>query len=54
LYSIDSKMSVLRMIDRLDANNKVGIVIIKVSGDHKLDDQILAAIMDRYTKVYWI
>ena len=52
--NIDSKMSVLRMIDTLNANSNVGIVWFRVASYHQLNDEILGIMMSRYSNVYWI
>jgi len=54
MRSIDSKMDVLRMIDILDANSKVGEVSIGLRSDIKWNSEILRMIIDRYTNVYTI
>ena len=47
-------MSVLRMIDTLDANRNVGIVGITLHSNNKLNDEILTTMMNKYTNVYVI
>ena len=54
LQSIDSKMNVLRMIDRLNANSKVGIVRIRLDSDYKWNSEILTLIANKYTNIYAI
>ena len=54
LYSISSKMSVLRMIDALDANSKVGMVQIGLNSNNEWNSEIVRLIINRYTNVHSI
>jgi len=54
LHSIDDKMNVLRMIDRVNANSKVGIVRIRLDSDYKWNSEILTLIANKYTNIYAI
>ena len=52
--SIDNKMSVLAMINTLNANKNVGIVWIGLNSRMKWNNEILRMIIDRFTNVYCI
>ena len=47
-------MGVLRMIEALNANSKVGKVFIRLSSNNRWNDEIVKLIIDRYTSVYLI
>ena len=52
--SIDNKMSVLAMINTLNANKNVGIVDIELSSSMKWNNEILRMMINRFTNVYSI
>ena len=54
MYSIDNKMSVLAMINTLNANKNVGRVDIRLDSNHKWNNEILRMMIDRFTNVYHI
>ena len=54
MFSIDDKMSVLGMINTLNANKNVGIVSIGLDISMKWNNQILRMMIDRFTNVYHI
>jgi len=54
LYSIDDKMSVLRMIDTLNANSKVEEVVIEIHSDNQYNDKIITRMMNNYSNLYSI
>ena len=54
MYSVDSKMDMLRIIDILNANSKVGEVFIQLSNKNKLNSEILTSITNRCTNVHTI
>ena len=54
MYSIDNKMSVLAMIDTLNANKNVGMVWIRINSSNKWNNKILRMIIDRFTNIYFI
>ena len=54
MFSIDNKMSVLRMIDTLNANKNVGYVWIRICSSSKWNSEIVAIIANSYTNVYHI
>jgi len=54
MYSIDSKMGVVEMIDTLNANSNVGRVWIKLDSSNKWNSEIVRLIINRYTNVYCI
>ena len=54
LHSIDDKMNVLRMIDRVNANSKVGIVRVTLNMFHRWSSEIVTTMMNKYINVYWI
>jgi len=47
-------MNVLRMIDTVNANDNVGEVVITVSSDNELNDEVLKMMMNKYSNVYSI
>jgi len=52
--SIDSKMVVLGMINRLECDSNVGSVEITLSSSNEFDDGIMRMMMNRYSNLYWI
>jgi len=54
MFSIDDKMSVLGMINTLNANKNVGIVSIGLYSSNKWNNEILRMMIDRFTNVYHI
>ena len=52
--SIDNKMSVLAMINTLNANKNVGYVWIGLNSSMKWNNQMLRMMIDRFTNVYRI
>jgi len=47
-------MSVLRLIDTLNADSKVGRVIIEFRSSNEWNDQIIMMIINKYSNVYHI
>jgi len=54
MYSVDSKMGVIEMIDRLNANSKVGIVRIGHYSDSQWNNEVVTLITNRYTNMHTI
>ena len=52
MNSIDNKMSVLAMINTLNANKNVGKVWIGLNSNNKWNNEILRMMIDRFTNVY--
>ena len=52
--SIDSKMDVIEMINRVDGNSKVGYMRVVVDNDYDWNSRIVKLIGSRYTNVYGI
>ena len=54
-HSIDRKMQVIGMIDRLNANENVGEVEVGLDNDYsKWNDEIMKNMISRYNNVYRI
>ena len=54
LCSISSKMEVLDMIDKLDANSNVGHIYIGIGSNNQLNYEIVIIMINRFSNVYWI
>ena len=54
MNSIDNKMSVLAMINTLNANKNVGLVDIRLHSSIEWNNEILRMMIDRFTNVYHI
>ena len=54
MESIDNKMSVLAMINTLNANKNVGGVVIRADSSIECSNEILRMMIDRFTNVYSI
>ena len=54
MFSIDAKMSVIEMINRVNANSNVGTVNIKLHSSNEWNSEIVRLIANRYTNVYAI
>ena len=54
MFSIDNRMSVLGMIDTLNANKNVRIVRIRLNSRCEWNNEMLRMIIDRFTNVYYI
>ena len=52
--SMERKMEMINMINKLNVGTKVGIVHIKVGDNQKQNDELIRIIMKRYTNVYEI
>jgi len=54
MISIDNRMSVVRMIDRLNANKNVGVVWIRLDSSMEWNNEILRMMVDKFTNIYHI
>jgi len=54
MWSIDSKIDVIEMINTLNANRNVGRINITFNVSNKWNSEILILIANRYTNVYSI
>ena len=54
MYSIDSKIGVLRMINTVDANSKVGEIVIGLTSSNKWNSKIVKLITSMYINVYTV
>ena len=54
MFSIDAKMSVIEMINRVNANSNVGTVYIGLHSSNEWNSEIVRLIANRYTNVYAI
>ena len=54
MNSIDNKMSVLAMINTLNANKNVGRVDIRLDSSIEWNNEILRMMIDKFTNVYSI
>jgi len=52
--SLDFKMKVITMVNELNANNKVGTVLLTISDDNQIDQHIMDNIINNYNNVYCI
>jgi len=53
-YTIDRKMSVLKMIDIANSNSNVGTIRISVHSKNQWNSEILRLMTNRYPNVYYI
>ena len=54
MFDIDNRMSVIKMINALNANINVGSVMIALHSDIEWNNEILRMIIDRFTNIYSI
>lgn len=52
--SLDDKLKIIEMIDRLDINQKVGRIFIKISPNNPINAEIMRTILNNYNNIYRI
>jgi len=52
MYSVNTKIDVLQMINTLNVNHKIRYLAIRLTTNNESDTQILAAITSRCTNIY--
>ena len=52
--SLEYKMEVIKMINELNVNHKVGGIYIKLSNDNPINGEIIRMINNSCNNVYWI
>jgi len=52
--TLEYKMEVMKMINELNVNQKVGIIWITLSNDNPINEEIIRMMTNRYNNVYYI